>query len=475
MSPDRLTVSNGYGANASLRLRERQLVILRQPCHRGHALRRAGSIPDTTVTTPPLTDDTDPQSASFFAGLIAVLFVMNAIGRGVTETFAVFLLPVERDLGVNRATISATYSIYMLGYGFAAPFAGQLIDRYGARVCYGTGLASLALGYWIGGGAQSIWQYYFGVGVLGGIGAAALGMVAASSLLARWFTERLGSVSAVPYAAVGAGMILFAPVAQVLIDAYGWRHAHRILAGFTTVALLLVVVLPLGRYSAGSKIWQAKRAKAAATSTTWTATAAVRTGAFWMLFLAYFATAVAAYSVLPHSVAFLVEQGFDPLVAASAFGFNGVMSVIGILAIGWLSDRWGRTPAVTLSYMSSIIGIGSLLSVTLWPSTVLVYMFVFFFGLMQGARGPILVALVSRIFAGGSVGTIFGVLSVALGTGAATGSFLAGVLHEWTGNYVAAFLLAMASCGVGMATFWFAPSVRQERVIKRFGVAHERS
>jgi MFS family permease len=88
---------------------------------------------------------------------------------------------------------------------------------------------------------------------------------------------------------------------------------------------------------------------------------------------------------------------------------------------------------------------------------------------MQGARGPILVALVSRIFAGGSVGTIFGVLSMALGTGAATGSFLAGVIHEQTGNYVAAFVLAMVSCGVGLGTFWLAPSIRQERVITRFG------
>ncbi len=411
---------------------------------------------------------TETHTSQFLAGLIAVLFVMNAIGRGVTETFAVFLLPVEQALGVDRATMSATYSIFMLGYGIAAPLAGQLIDRFGARVCYTVGLVSLAAGYWIGGGADTIWQYYLGVGVLGGIGAAALGMVAASSLLARWFTARMGSVSAIPYAAVGAGVVLFAPVAQILVDLYGWRQAHRILAGFAAAALVLVLVLPLGRYSAGSAAWRESRKMTTAAATTWTATAAIRTGAFWMLFLAYFATAVAAYAVLPHSVAFLVEQGFDPLVAASAFGFNGVMSAVGIVTIGWLSDRWGRRPTVTLSYLSSILGIASLLLVAVWPSLILVYGFVLFFGLMQGARGPILVALVARIFAGGSVGTIFGVLSMALGTGAATGSFLAGVIRASTGNYVWAFVMAICACGVGIATFWFAPSIRQERVIKRF-------
>ena len=418
--------------------------------------------------TTPASSDTEPTRL-FLGSLLVVTFVMNAIGRGVTETFAVFLLPVEKALAVDRAAIAATYSIYMLAYGIAAPFAGQLIDRLGARACYSAGLSALGFGYLLAGSVDSIWQYYLTVGVLGGFGAATLGMVAASSLLSRWFTDRIGSVSAFPYAAVGAGMILFPPAAQLLVEAYGWRVAHQVFGALALAALALVVLLPLGRYTEGSSTWQTQRAGAKASGATWTMSTAVRTGAFWSLFLAYFATSVAAYAVMPHSVAFLVEQGFQPLVAAGAFGFNGVMSVIGIISIGWLSDRWGRLPTVTLSYISSMLGIASLLLVAVWPSMIPVYGFVVFFGLMQGARGPILVALVARIFAGGSVGTIFGALSMALGLGAAVGSFTAGLIHHWTGNYTGAFALALCSCGVGMATFWLAPSLRQERVIGRLG------
>ena len=39
-----------------------------------------------------------------------------------------FLLPVEKALGATRSEISATYSIYMIVNGFAAPFAGQLLS-----------------------------------------------------------------------------------------------------------------------------------------------------------------------------------------------------------------------------------------------------------------------------------------------------------------------------------------------------------
>ncbi|MEM1307078.1 MAG: MFS transporter, partial [Pseudomonadota bacterium] len=86
------------------------------------------------------------QPRALLAMLIGLAFVCNTLGRGITETFAVFLLPVESALGASRGDITATYSIYMLVHGVAAPFAGQLIDRLGARITYGAGLLLLGSG-----------------------------------------------------------------------------------------------------------------------------------------------------------------------------------------------------------------------------------------------------------------------------------------------------------------------------------------
>ena len=69
---------------------------------------------------------------------------------------------------------------------------------------------------------------------------------------------------------------------------------------------------------------------------------------------------------MPHSVAYLIERGFDPLFAASAFGLAGMLSAIGIIAVGWLSDRFGRRQTATLSYLSTIIGIVALLLVSVY-------------------------------------------------------------------------------------------------------------
>ncbi len=413
-----------------------------------------------------MSETTAPAASRGFLLLLLLLaFLMNTIGRGVTETFAVFLLPVERGLSASRAEMTATYSIFAIAYGCSAPFTGQLIDRLGARVTYGFGLSVLGIGYALAGSATAPWHYYTCVGLMGGLGSAALGMVIASSLLSRWFTERIGSIMALPYAAVGAGMLLLPPLTQLLLEHYGWRTTHRIIGGGVLLVIPFIALLPLGRFTAGSAQWQAKRrASAALAQGPWRVSNAVRTGAFWGLAAAYFWTSVAAYSVLPQSVAYLIEQGFDPLMAASAFGMTGALSVIGIIGIGWLSDRIGRRQAVSLSYVLSIIGTSSLILVAVFPTLLLVYGFVLFFGLMQGARGPIILAFITVLFPGGAVGSIFGAMSLGMGLGAGIGSLLSGWLHGVTGAYYASFLLGVLGSIMGLAMFWIVPSLRHERI-----------
>ena len=69
-------------------------------------------------------DSAEAQTSRVFLTTLVVLTLcMNTLGRGMMETFAVFLLPVEQALNVTRAEISLAYSINMVVYGIGAPLA----------------------------------------------------------------------------------------------------------------------------------------------------------------------------------------------------------------------------------------------------------------------------------------------------------------------------------------------------------------
>jgi uncharacterized membrane protein YedE/YeeE len=46
-----------------------------------------------------------------------------------------------------------------------------------------------APGYFIAGQLAQLWQFYLCIGLLGGLGASAIGMVPAAALISRWFDE----------------------------------------------------------------------------------------------------------------------------------------------------------------------------------------------------------------------------------------------------------------------------------------------
>lgn len=379
---------------------------------------------------------------------------MNLLSRGIGESYAVFLLPLAREFGADRGALTGVYSTYMLFAGIMSPLAGIAFDRLGPRFCYCVGLALFGSAYALAGWLGALWQLYLLVGVAGGVGAALIGMVPASGLANRWFRTRLASAMGVLYAALGTGLLIIAPGTQWLIERYGWRGAYHVLGGVLLALLPLVLALPWRRIAAGRDERADKSAQPAARQNAWTIARALATPAFWALFGVMFFTSVTTYAIGVQAVAYLVEIGFAPLEAASIYGLVGMISIVGMLGSGVLAERIGERPVATLSYSSTIIGIGMLALLDWHRAYALVGAFVLLFGTMQGSRGPLVAVLAARNFSGGGLGTVYGTIMVGMGLGGAVGSWAAGTLHDLTGDYRAGFLLAALCAGCGLGLFW---------------------
>ncbi len=408
---------------------------------------------------PPGSDSEEKFRRTAIAVLVAC-FALNMLGRGVGDTYAVFLVPLEREFGWSRTQLTGVYSLYLLVGGFAAPVVGLLFDRVGPRAVYAAGLACIGTAFLLAGAISTLWQFYLLVGALVGVAVALLGMVPASALLSRWYRARLSTAIGIAFSAVGMGAVTFVPLAQSLVQSYGWRNAYFTLGGLLlALAPIVLLALPWQRFAAGHPAYHVD-AKRAASGGGWTLRGAMGTKIYWGMAQAFFCTATAMFIVLVQLVAFLIDAGFSPLVAATAFGITGFLSAVSVTGSGLASERFGYRQTVTASFIGTATGIAILFLLVGWPSSALLVLFVPVFGLCMGVRGPIISSICARQFAGARVATIYGTIYSTNALGAAFGSFMGGVLHDLSDGYRAGFAFAFCFISLAAAPFWTVPELR---------------
>ncbi|MBK9136393.1 MAG: MFS transporter [Betaproteobacteria bacterium] len=400
--------------------------------------------------------------------VLALCFFFNFVSRGIGDTFLVFLLPLQQEFGWPRAQMTSIYSLLMLVAGLAAPAAGWVFERHGPRVLYALGIGSLAAGLLIASRATAPWHFYVGLGLFGGLGAGAVGMVPATALLSGWFPTRLSTAIGVAYAAFGFGSLVMVPLTQALIEGIGWRVTYLSLGAVVAAIGVVALLLPWRAITAPRPVRTPAGAAAGATaraglSGRWRASplrAATREPRFWLMVQVMFFTALGMYLVLPQSVAYLVDIGFTPLQSATAVGAASMLSIAGVSGSGWASDRFTPRRAATASFAGTALGIAMLLALTWHASEWLLIGYVALFGLFQGARGPVVASLSARLFAGPGQATVYGAIYALMSLGVAAGSLLAGALHDWTGGYRAGFLLALGCIALAAAPFWLSQWLR---------------
>src|SRR5882672_9900924 len=239
--------------------------------------------PEGNALTKPL----KPARVALF--VLALCFALSVLGRGLGESFTVFLKPISETFGWDRAEVVSVYSLTALAGGLSAPLIGRLFDHSGPRTVYALGLLLLGGAFLTAAFANHLWQFQLSIGLCVGIGIAFIGNVPNSILLGRWFGPRLPTAMAIVYSATGAGVLILLPASQILIDQIGWRGAYQISGGTALFLLLPLLAVPWRLFSTGSP-HIARKADPDFVDAGWTLASAMRHHAFWALFATFFFT-----------------------------------------------------------------------------------------------------------------------------------------------------------------------------------------
>jgi MFS family permease len=423
----------------------------------------------------------------FFYGWVVVgsVFAALAVSYGVYYSFSVFFVALLEEYGWSRAATAGVFSVHILALGIAGIWSGRLIDRFGPQRIVPAGAVLLTIALVATSRLTELWQYYLFFGVFGGIGVSTCGWVPAVAVVSNWFSAKRGLAIGIASAGIGFGTVAVVPLCQHLISTIGWRDTYLILGG---LSLLLTApqtaLLQVGRpEQLGLKVDGPAVDPVPSASTTprrklimvdsrwatfpWTIAAAMRTHRFWFGGATIMFSSLTNQMMWAHEAAYLVDSGYDKMLAASVVGLAGFLSMPAKVLWGEACDRVGRESTYSIGVVMMITALAVLVLVGIVPSLPLLILFATTFAIGYAVNAPVTPSAAADIFAGKHFGGIFGIMQMGTGIGGAAGPWLAGYVFDVSGSYLAAFAAAAISSSLAAMSMWIASPRKIRRVVWR--------
>lgn len=405
---------------------------------------------------------------------------------GVGFTFALFILPMRRELGWSMTILTQAATVRTFVSGAAGPVSGSLVRRWGPRKMIMVGLtllgASTLLLYFV----KEWWQYYllFGVASTLGVSMGATGPMAA--MISRWFRKRRTLTMAVRQVASNLGQFALTPVVYLLLARYGWRNSYVIM-GLIVLAVIVPLtiiflrddpsekgVLPDGAQPApGSPpipavkgAWQkARAASAAGTSTELNIglRQAAKTRNFWLLATGYFSCGISWVFISVWMVPYAVQEvGLSEATAAMVYTVYGGANIPGVLLASYLADRIGVK--IPLGFVYLIRGLGAVLMMTATDGTQ-VFAGAIVMGIGSFASVPLVQSAVANNWGTISMALISGFLLMSHQVAGSLGNAFGAIIWERFGTIDAGWLVvAVILFTAGTSQFFMQEKYRPKAV-----------
>jgi MFS family permease len=363
------------------------------------------------------------------------------LAAGVRAAPGVFLLAIEDDLGLDRATVALAVSLGLLVFGLTAPVSGKLIDRYGSRLVSLAGLVVVAVSMSLSAMAQNSMQLTLYFGLLSGVGTGLLGSVLGATIANRWFVQRRGLVVGIFGATTSAGQLVFIPLLSVMLQGQGWRPTALWMAAAAAALIVPVALLVRNDPSdVGMPPYGGTVTLTPVSPSPNVMQRARRSVDFWLLVATFGICGLTSNGIVgTHFIAHAVEHGFTQSIAAGTLAIMGAFNFVGTIASGWLTDRYDPRRLLLVYY--TFRGV-SLFMVPLIHDSLGLMAFAVLFGLDYIATVPPTVALTANVFGRENVGTVYGWIFASHQAGAALSAWAGGVIREQAGTYGPAFLFA---------------------------------
>ena len=379
--------------------------------------------------------------------IIASGCLITALTFGPRSAMGFFQLPMLADTGWSRADFGLAMAIQNLMWGLGQPLFGALADKKGtwrvlalSAILYATGLAMMAA-------PQSIWFLHAGGGVLVGLGVASGSFGIILAAFARNVTADQRSLAfGMGTAAGSAGMFLFAPISQSLIDSFGWSDALLVMSAMMLIVPVLAVPLRGNSSSGTQKQTDIDQSIAEALRE------AFGHQSYLLLTAGFFVCGFQVAFITAHFPAYIGDIGIDARYAVIGLALIGFFNIIGSLASGVIGQKYSKPIFLTLIYIGRSIAVTAFLLLPQSATSVIIFSAVM--GILWLSTVPPTNALVAIMFGTRYLGMLGGIVFLSHQIGSFLGVWLGGYLYDIFGTYDPVWWLGVALGLFAAAVHW---------------------
>ncbi len=373
------------------------------------------------------------ENKSFHRAIIVVALGFLALALVFSARAALGLaMPIwENDLDWSRGYVSNVAAVALLIMAVASPISGFILDRKGLRFTLLLGLIAVFISCIIISMAQSAWVLLIGFGIIGGVGFGIVATHMVASAVAGVYPENVGFASGIATSGSSAGQFLIVPLIALIFASSSWRW------GFAGIAVGIACLIPLVWWVPSDKPdKQVSKASTIndATDLTFSLKKLFSTPVFHLLFWSYLICGYTTTGVIEtHLMPFASFCGFEPIPSAAAYGLLSAVNLVGMISIGWLTDKMNRPLLLGCIYIIRGFTFWILLNVGTSYETLL--LFAVIFGVVDYSTVPVTASLVASHIGLKVMGLTMGLLSAGHSIGAAIAASLGGYFFDRDATY----------------------------------------
>ncbi len=390
----------------------------------------------------------------------------------------IFVVPMSDEFGWGRTEIAGATTLGAILGAALAPFIGRLVDRFGSRLTLVVGGSIIGLGCVYLSLMQTLVGFYlaFTVSRIADQGGVKIG---ASVAAGKWFERYRGRATGLVFLVETVGVIVLAPLTQLVIGQWGWRSAWLMLAALMFALGVIPCALWVRRQPEDMGLavdgdsplvvrqahhertdseheravtehervvadGETPGAEVAVAERSLTLRDAARTPAFWIALASLFLGSNAVSGPGLHLVPYLTARGLNVAAAVGAISVMATAGAAGAMLAGIAADRWSPRWLMAGLYLMSATALMLLVGTDTLAET---YAVVILMGLIGTGINTLAPLMWAANYGRGSLGAIHGVGRATQVLGFAVGPLVSGIAYDSTGTYREVFL-ALAGVAV---------------------------